>query len=444
MAEPLTRTIGDESVPATEIALAEHLNQICGSKTFEGSATLKSLLKYLFLHRSDSVNEYSIAVEALNRKPDFDPQIDATVRVQISRLRRRLKDFYLSEGASTSVRFTIPLGSHQLIFDGAPRAVAPTNNLAIARFTEPLSVPPIEGHLGLRPAFTKLTAIFGVLVLALSALCVWQYWQLKSTSRTAQSAASQELLPFWQSFYANGKPIQIVLPNPIFFNWQGPKNTNLMVRDTEVNRFMDLNDSPQLVTMQKQFGKPVLVQAYAVSSDIVAALQLVHYLDLRNVNATTSISSDASSDQFEQQNVILMGTTGTLTTFQTQLDRIYFKFAPHTNQRIVPNPKPIPPEPSQFTSVQQSPTRTIYPGIISLIPGNSKNSHILILQGLETAALVSYLTSNAGSEQLKQAQTRAGGSPFFEAVILSEVDGNTILNSHLAAFRAYSPRSPKN
>jgi hypothetical protein len=68
----------------------------------------------------------------------------------------------------------------------------------------------------------------------------------------------------------------------------------------------------------------------------------------------------------------------------------------------------------------------------------------MILQGLETAALVSYLTSNAGCDELKQAQTRAGGAPFFEAVILSEVEGNTILNSHLAAFRAFKPGSPQN
>ncbi len=441
MPEPLSRSLQDE--PVTEIGsdLADHLKLICNSRSFEGSATLKGLLQYLFRHRLDPVNEYSIAVEALNRKPDFDPQIDATVRVQISRLRRRLKDFYLSEGASTSVRFTIPLGTHQLIFNEAPNPVAPVNNLAITRFPEPLEVPPIEGPLGTRPPITRLTAILGLLVLALSAVCTWQYWQLRSLSKAAPPAPSPELLPFWKSFYANGKPIQIVIPNPIFFNWTADKHANLMVRDTYVNSFMDLKDSPELVTLQQRFGKPNLVQSYTVSSDIVASQQLLHYLDLRNVNASTSISSDASSDQFEQENVILMGTTGTLMPFKNQIDRLYFKFAPRSNDRLVPNPHPIRPEPDQFAGFAESPTRNIYPGIISLIPGNSKDSHILIVQGLETAAIVSYLTSNAGCEQLKQAQIRAGGSPFFEAVILSEVDGNSILNSHLAAFRAYTPKN---
>ena len=444
MAEPLSRPVDDESVSGLESDLAEHLNLICGSKTFEGSVTLKSLLQYLFRRRHESVNEYSIAVEALNRKPDFDPQIDATVRVQISRLRRRLKDFYLSEGASTSVRFTIPLGSHQLISDGVSNAIATVNDRLIARFPEPLTAPLIEGNFGRQFTNSKLTVVLGLLVLALAVICTWQYWQLKSQSRLALSTASPELLPFWKTFYANGKPIQIVLPNPSFFHWTASKASDLMVRDTSVNSFMNIDDSAELSQLQKQFGRPNLVQAYAVSSDIVASLQLLHYLDLRNVYATTSISSDASSDQFEQENVILMGTTGTLTPFKTQIDRLYFKFAPHTRDRTVPNPHPLAPEPREFVGIQESQTRSIYPGIISLIPGNSKDSHIMILQGLETAALVSYLTSSAGCDELKQAQTRAGDAPFFEAVILSEVEGNTILNSHLAAFRAFKPGSLQN
>jgi len=67
----------------------------------------------------------------------------------------------------------------------------------------------------------------------------------------------------------------------------------------------------------------------------------------------------------------------------------------------------------------------------------------MILRELETEALVSYRTSNAGCDQLKQAHAHAGGGSFFEAVILSEAEGNTIQNSHLPAFRAYTPGSPK-
>ena len=61
-----------------------------------------------------------------------------------------------------------------------------------------------------------------------------------------------------------------------------------------------------------------------------------------------------------------MGTTGTPMLFKTQIDRLYFKFARHTHDRTVPNPHPIPPEPNEFVGIDESQTRVIYPGIISL------------------------------------------------------------------------------
>jgi len=444
MAELLSRPHEVESASATEASLVEHLNLVCASKAFESSTTRKNLLKYLFRHRNDAINEYSIAVEALDRKPDFDPQIDATVRVQISRLRRRLRDFYLSEGARTSMRFTIPLGSHQLIVDGTPNAVLPAAALTLARYPEHLPALKPQQNSSSRFASGTVTNVLGCLVLVLAIICGGQYWKLKQQSQVASAASAAQLLPFWKDFYANGKPIQIIMPNPTFFHWTTGSGSDLMVRDTSINGFMNMEDSPELTTLQKQLGRPNLEQSYVVSSDIVACVQLMHYLDRRNVDATTSISSDASSDQFELKNVILLGTTGTLMPFKNQIDPLYFKFVPHEHDGMIPNPQPLGAEPREFRGIRESPTRVIAPGILTLIPGNTKDSHILILQGLQTAALVSYLTSTAGCKELKAAQDHAGGKPFFEAVILSEMEGNTILHSHLAAFRAYAPKLVQN
>ena len=65
-------------------------------------------------HREETLSEYAIATEALGRSPIFDAKLDATVRVQISRLRQRLEKYYEEEGqARAEQRIIIPLGSHQ-------------------------------------------------------------------------------------------------------------------------------------------------------------------------------------------------------------------------------------------------------------------------------------------------------------------------------------------
>jgi hypothetical protein len=77
---------------------ALHLEQILSSRTFHKSETLRTLLRYLWEHRNDKLSEYAIAIDALGRKQDFDSKIDATVRVQILRLRQRLASYYNRPG----------------------------------------------------------------------------------------------------------------------------------------------------------------------------------------------------------------------------------------------------------------------------------------------------------------------------------------------------------
>jgi DNA-binding response OmpR family regulator len=104
-----------ETAPSREGAEAPAIEIILKSRSFERATASRQLLAYLWTHQGDELSEYTLAVEAMGRRPDFDPKIDATVRVQISRLRQRLHDFYQSyEATLCPVYLTIPVGTHQL------------------------------------------------------------------------------------------------------------------------------------------------------------------------------------------------------------------------------------------------------------------------------------------------------------------------------------------
>src|SRR5260370_11872646 len=79
-----------------------------------------SLLTYIcskyFAHESDGLKEYSIAVEVLGRPPSFDPATDASARVEVHRLRRKLREYYEGEGAGHAVQIAIPAGSYTPVF----------------------------------------------------------------------------------------------------------------------------------------------------------------------------------------------------------------------------------------------------------------------------------------------------------------------------------------
>lgn len=58
---------------------------------------MRTLLVYLWEHQGESVSEYAISIDALGRQSDFDPKVDANVRVQVGRLRAKLKEGYEEE-----------------------------------------------------------------------------------------------------------------------------------------------------------------------------------------------------------------------------------------------------------------------------------------------------------------------------------------------------------
>src|SRR5882724_1359752 len=60
----------------------------------------------------DEVKEYSIAVQALGRPHDFDPQVDTIVRVTAHALRKRLEDYYRTTGAGRAVHICLPPGHY--------------------------------------------------------------------------------------------------------------------------------------------------------------------------------------------------------------------------------------------------------------------------------------------------------------------------------------------
>jgi len=92
------------------------LHSILQSQSFACSPGLSRLLSYLcekvLAGESGQVKEYSIALDVFGRQDSFDQDSDSIVRVQANRLRKRLADYYASEGKQHKVHIAIPIGAY--------------------------------------------------------------------------------------------------------------------------------------------------------------------------------------------------------------------------------------------------------------------------------------------------------------------------------------------
>ena len=78
---------------------------------------LESFLRYIaeryFQNRISEINEYNLATEVLGRsKSSFDAARDSIARVEAHRLRKRLKEYYETDGKEHEIQISLPQGSY--------------------------------------------------------------------------------------------------------------------------------------------------------------------------------------------------------------------------------------------------------------------------------------------------------------------------------------------
>jgi len=191
------------------------LRTLLGSPEISRSPNLTKILSYLcekyFAGESAQVKEYHIALEALGRPADFDQKKDSIVRVEMHRLRRRLKEHYERSGPdpNSGLQILIPEKSYIPSFvDVNALAAVPQTLPDVKLFEEPapeLKSPPPP--LRRAPSGRVVLATIGSAALAL--FLIVRYWptgpkDVKAESLIASTTSTTNPIP------SNGDEIRIL------------------------------------------------------------------------------------------------------------------------------------------------------------------------------------------------------------------------------------------
>ena len=106
--------MGASPVHGAEVCLA--LRDVLSSRTFHGLRRLQEFLAFVvsetLARRGEQLKEHTIGVTVYHRPLNYDPKIDAIVRVEAIKLRRRLHLFYEGEGSRAEVLIQLHKGSY--------------------------------------------------------------------------------------------------------------------------------------------------------------------------------------------------------------------------------------------------------------------------------------------------------------------------------------------
>ena len=99
------------SEPQTE-AIRDHLTRVLASPLFDRSQRQSAFLRFVVEKtiegRKEDIKEYEIAVQVYERRVDHSTRTDPIVRVEASRLRAKLLEYYSGEGREESIRIELP------------------------------------------------------------------------------------------------------------------------------------------------------------------------------------------------------------------------------------------------------------------------------------------------------------------------------------------------
>ncbi len=160
------------------VLVREELRRLLESSFIPDDSLLAKMLTYVVERTlagdGKSIKAYTVAVEALGRPADFDPDRDSTVRVAAMRLRSALDHYYAGPGAQSELRICMVPGSYRPTFEltangDMPRVPADMPDvpapLAAARFR--LEMPPTRVWLA---AISAILAIDLAMTVSLMAL----------------------------------------------------------------------------------------------------------------------------------------------------------------------------------------------------------------------------------------------------------------------------------
>src|SRR5579864_9543838 len=121
------------------------LEAVIASGIFAPSSNAAKLLRFVcekhFHNGADAITESDVAIQALGRRPDFDPQRDSIVRIEAHRVRKRLQEYYEAEGASHPVKIVLSRGHYSPRFIHAEIPADPEPEAVPVRHDE-LNSPP--------------------------------------------------------------------------------------------------------------------------------------------------------------------------------------------------------------------------------------------------------------------------------------------------------------
>ena len=411
------------------------VQRVAASTAFRKSRRLQDFLLFVCeraLRDAECVvHEQEIGTVVFGRPADFDSSHDTLVRVQASQLRKRLQQYFTSEGSDESIVIEIPKGRYTPVFrqrDPVPRV-------------EPLRAVPAPEKKRFPHRAAALGAAGG---LALLAACGWllaENRQLHHRLRAGlppQPAVDQ----LWTQMFGQGQHTYVVLADGTYTMFQDLIQRQLSPTDYQRQRFRALADERLADPASRNFAYRLMNRQFTSIADAGLVQRMSMLNAAHGIPTDVILARDASPGHFRTHNAILSGSRRSNPWVELFEDRLNFRsrFVEEERRAYFENKAPRAGEQSSYE------VRWDRLGYcrVAYLPNLDGTGSVLILSGTDMGssdAGAQFITSERWVRQLRGALGLRRGQPLphFEVLLRTELVLTTAGAFDMVAYRVHQP-----
>ena len=416
------------------------INRVLASRHFAKAPLLSAFLAYVCtraLHDEVSrISEQEIGVSVFGREQGYDSREDNIVRNYARQLRRRLDDYFSTDGRDETLRLEIPKGGYVPVFtllqdDVLEPELEPEIEQRASPNNEVLPLPEGISSRQFQSQALRVTALAVCLaLLSLSAVVFYRTQHSKSSSTTMS-----KMTPLWKQLFVPNKDTFLVPADAGFVTLQDMQRRTISLAEYESWSSVE-QPGPGFVSNLK-------TRKYTSVVDLDMVSRLEHLPETVPEHCLIRTARSLTIEDIKDGNLILLGSIYSIPWIEMIQKDLNFRFIyrpSETHYSWIENLNPAPGEAATYATFWNGPFEKAY-AVLAFVPNLNKTGHILLVQGLDgagTEAADSLLLREGGlDEVLDKARRPDGTIGSFEALLES-----TSVDSHATSIRIVAIRTP--
>lgn len=421
--------------------------RVAASALFQRSARLRDFLLYVcektLKNCQEELREQQIGVSVFHRPPGYNPSEDNIVRVEARELRRRLGNYFATEGRDEPITIHIPKGAYVPVFTARVPATCEMPPEMTGEEQRADQIPAIVDQEPKTPPSRSrrekaVPFLLGLVILSLF-IAGW-LWRENQAQRSALKALqkSPPALRIWPLLFNPEKPTTLAVSDIAHVLLRRLTKTNSSLPDYLSRKYLTNLDKELQFVSTKQWTTLADLRIVSRLSELIpgseAQLRVVHPWNLQLQDLKTG-------------NVIFLGGKWSNPWVELFEDQRNFRLASDWpgSSPYYTNRSPRPGEEAAYhIGVEYGKPDDSY-GLIVFLPNINRSGNVLIIEGVTSEGVEAagdFFTDPKAFSQFEEklkSESQGGALPYFELLVKTHRLNGTFKEALYVAHRRIHP-----